>query len=88
MDIYDWMRKSHWWGKESRNLYEQGLWNVIHEDDGMGPPEGSLGLFEGTLGAVIQHALDTFGESFSGWGHQGRVERVLVTKVPAIFTGR
>jgi hypothetical protein len=56
---------------------------IIQEPDGMERDYGDviLAYYEGKLEDVIQKAIDTFGDSFYGWGHQGRLERIHVEKV-------
>lgn len=87
--VEEWLEKSHWWGENKRGewaaptyfLSEYGTWQIIGVDLGPGgdlATPTNLGIVTGTLKKAIAYAIETYGESFYGWGYSGEFKRVYV----------
>lgn len=69
---------------EKYSLEETGVWQVYGEDSNQdlhgSHHEPLLGTFEGTLGHIIEMAVDNL-PRFWSWGGGGRIEKINISKV-------
>jgi hypothetical protein len=83
----EWLAQSPWWADEQsykrHNLTDYGFWTFYSEDDGMGKRGGRIGTLEGRLIDCLRHIIEKYGDSFYGWGHQGKIYKTSpIMKIP------